>query len=104
MIVKTYNQEVVNFIEHLEKPTGAKLTRTITLLQTFGASLSMPHSKKIANNLYELRVRGRQEVRVLYAFHHDCAVLLHGFVKKTDKIPIKEIQTAKTRLQQLTEV
>ncbi len=102
MTVKTYNQQVDAFIENLEKPTGAKLVRTITLLGTFGPRLGMPHARKVASTIYELRVRGQQEVRVLYAFRQQTIILLHGFIKKSDKIPSREIETAKTRLAQLT--
>lgn len=67
----------------------------------FGHTLGLPHSKKVHAKLFELRSRGKQEVRIFYAFHKDAAVLLHGFVKKSRRIPKKEIRTALQKLQHL---
>ncbi|MFA5792579.1 MAG: type II toxin-antitoxin system RelE/ParE family toxin [Candidatus Gracilibacteria bacterium] len=62
---------VEKFILKLEKPTIAKVLRTVDLLEKFGNDLGMPHSKKIRHNLFELRVRGGQEVRI-FAFKSTC--------------------------------
>ena len=94
--------EVENFIPSLEKQTIAKILRTIDLLEAFGHKLGMPHSKKVADKLFELRIRGGQEIRIFYAFHKDAACLLHGFVKKQQKMPRKELNTAISRLNRLT--
>lgn len=62
----------------------------------------MPYSKKLLSNLYELRVRGQQEVRIFYCFHQDQAIIVHAFIKKSQKTPTKEIETALKRIEQLT--
>lgn len=95
------SDEVERFIYSLEKQTIAKVLRTIDLLEIFGNKLVMPHSRKIKSQLFELRVRGAQEARILYAFRGSSAALLHGFIKKTDKIPKKEIEQALRKLKQL---
>ncbi len=95
---------VEEFIRSLEKPTVSKVARLIDLLEKFGNNLSMPYSKKISKNFFELRIRGSQEVRIFYAFYKGKAILLHGFVKKTQKTPLKEIETAAKRLRRLTEI
>jgi len=82
----------------LEKPIIAKTLRTIDLLEQFGNKLVFPHSKKITGNLFELRVRGMQEIRVIYAFHNDAAIILRAFKKKTMRIPKREIEVAEQRL------
>lgn len=89
---------VEDFIRSLEKRTIAKVLRTIDLLEKFDYRLGMPHSKKLQSNLYELRVRGKQEVRIFYTFSGQKAVLLHGFVKKKQKTPTRELKTASRRL------
>lgn len=81
--------------------TIAKALRTLDLLVKFSNKLSMPHSKKIERNLFELRIRGKQELRILYCFHKNAIVLLHAFIKKTQKIPQKHILLAKKRLDSL---
>jgi phage-related protein len=54
----------------------------------------MPHSEPLKNGLFELRVRGVQEVRIIYTFHQKNIILLHGFIKKTNKISLKDLKMA----------
>lgn len=89
--------DIERFIRNLPKPIIAKVLRTLDLLETFGHRLGMPHSKVVASGLFELRVRGIQEIRFLYTFHHSTAVILHGFVKKSQKIPTRELALAHAR-------
>ncbi len=96
------NQNVKEFVSHFERSTKAKIDRHIYLLSVISNRLGMPYSKRISKNLYELRIRGNFEVRIFYCFHKNCAVLVHGFVKKTQKTPSKEIETALNRIKGLT--
>lgn len=89
------------FIESLEKPTIARTLRAIDLLETFGHRLGMPHSKKITPGLFELRIRGTQEIRIFYTFYKQKIVLLHGIIKKSNKIPSREIEIAIKKLDAL---
>jgi len=98
MLVKLFDDKLEEFIKELGKPTIAKVLRTIDLLEKFGHQLEMPHSKKIDNRLFELRVRGRLEVRIIYTFHKDTIVLLHGFIKKSQQIPGKELRAGRQKL------
>jgi len=54
MRIQLFNISVEKFIQSLEKPTIAKVLRTIDLLEEFGPKLGMPYSKKIERNLLEL--------------------------------------------------
>ncbi len=101
MVVKILDASLEKFIQNLETPTIARVVRTIELLEKFGNQLGMPHSKKVDSKLYELRIRGQQEIRILFAFHKGLIVLLHGFVKKSDKIPKREFETAHKKLSSL---
>jgi phage-related protein len=94
--------KIERFISSLNKETIAKVLRTIDLLEEFGHQLGMPHSKKVATWLFELRIRGKQEIRIFYAFHKGAVHLLHGFVKKSQKTPRKELAIAITKLKSLT--
>ena len=97
-----YDRSVMRFIDTLEKPARTKAVHAIDLLVKFGHTLTLPVSRKIQNNVFELRVRGRQEVRLLYAFSSGKALIVHGFVKKTNKTPRKEIVYAENRFRLLT--
>ncbi len=94
--------DVEKFITSLEKQTIAKVLRSVDLLEEFGHRLGMPHSKKVTKDLFELRIRGQQEVRIFYAFKKNIIYLLRGFIKKSQKIPQREIEAAHKQLKRLT--
>lgn len=99
-----YHDEVKIFIKKLEKSSRSKVIRGAELIELYGYQLGMPHVKRLTRELHELRIRGQQEVRILFVVQRNKVILIHGFVKKTQKTPIKEIQTAEKRLRQLTEI
>jgi len=98
MKVRLFDSKIEAFVASLEKGTIAKVLRTIDLLELFGNQLALPHSKKVAPRLFELRVRGIQAVRIFYMFYKEEAVLLHGFITKTGRIPSREVKTALQKL------
>ena len=71
--------------------------RSIMALQDLGHNLRMPLSESLDDGILELRAKvGSDITRVLYFFIvGDRAVLTHGFVKKTQKTPTREIKRAK---------
>jgi phage-related protein len=57
--------------------------------------------RRSENSLWELRIRSRRQLRVLYFAHTGKTfVLLHAFVKKTRQVPQAEIETATRRMKQ----
>lgn len=101
---KRGEKPVEEFIKSLPESTTAKVAHKIDLLEKHGAYLSMPHTKKLTSVLYELRVRGVVEIRIIYVFKSRNIYLLHAFGKKTQKTPVKEIETASRRLNFLTSI
>lgn len=95
---------VEKFIKSLDEATIAKVAHKIDLLEKHGAYLSMPHAKRLTPSLYELRIRGKVEIRIIYAFLRRNIYLLHVFRKKTQKTPTGEIKTAARRLDFLTAI
>ena len=91
---------VNDFILSLEIKAQSKVRDTIKLLQQFGVRLGLPHVKKLAGTeLWELRILGADSIRVLYiAVTGKTFLILHGFKKKKDKTPPKEIMIAEERL------
>lgn len=89
---------VEQFILSMQKSTKGKFVRQLELLEDFGPHLSMPHARPMGDGLYELRVRGKQEVRVFYVFAKEETIyLLHGFQKKSQQTPKKELDLARKR-------
>ena len=97
MKIRFFDSKIEDYIVSLEKSMIAKVLRTLDLLEKFGNNLGMPHSKKVGTELFELRIRGKQEIRIIYCFHKNAVVLLHAFVKKTQKLPKNHIEIARRR-------
>ncbi len=92
---------VKEFIELLERSGYLKAFRTIRLLEKFGPFIKPPYAKKIQGTLYELRVVGKDSIRIFYTQQKDAYYILHAFKKKTQKTPQKEIQIALDRMKEI---
>jgi phage-related protein len=92
---------VKEFIVKQDKKTYAKILHFVVLLKNNGPYLKLPYSKKLAPDLYELRIQGRNSIRILYTFRNKVYYLLHAFKKKSQKIPKKELKTALDRINDL---
>lgn len=93
------NCPVEEFIFSLPAKDQVKVARTVALLEMFGPQLRMPHSRSVEQNLFELRVQCTNTIqRVLY-FHYEAErfVMVHGFTKKTQKTPARELDIARNR-------
>ena len=80
----TGNKPVENFINSLEGKAQDKIVRTLELLEEFGIRLGLPHAKKLVGT-------------PLWEKHF---LLLHGFIKKTQKTDKKELMIALSRLRE----
>lgn len=70
----------------------------------FGWPLGMPLVEKLEPYPWEVRTKVPDGIaRVLFTVDGHEMILLHGFIKKTRKIPQKEISTARSRLKQYQE-
>lgn len=68
----------------------------------FGWPLGMPLVKKMADGLWEIRTHLPDKIaRVFFTVIGQTIFLLHGFMKKSQTTPEKEMTLAKTRLRQL---
>jgi phage-related protein len=68
----------------------------------FGPDLGMPHTRAMSAGLFELRLKSREGIcRVFYCtLVGRKIVMLHQFVKKTDKTPPKELSLARQRMKE----
>lgn len=87
---------VKDFIMSLSGKFQAKVLMEIDLLEEYGNELDGKYTKYITKGIYELRVRiSSNRVRILFFFYSDKKIILtNGFIKKTQKTPIREIETA----------
>ncbi len=90
---------VIDYLEALPAHDAARAEIELNLLTEFGTDLGMPHARPITEGLWELRIRGRVQHRVIYvAIHGLRMLLLHAFTKKTEKTPAREVRIALDRL------
>jgi len=99
--IKFILNDIYTFLLLFDDVTVAKIIGTLELLDELGFHLGPPKSKKINKDIYELRVLGDNPIRILYTFHLNTIFILHAFVKKSQKIPQKELKTAVNRLKYL---
>ena len=70
----------------------------------FGWPLGMSLVEKLEPYLWEVRTKVPDGIaRVLFTVDGHIMILLHGFIKKTRKIPQKDIRIARSRLKQYQE-
>ena len=88
------------FFNSLSLSARAKVVKLIDLSSEYGVLLKEPYTKQIRGKIRELRIKDSQgAVRILYfTFTGKRFILLHGFIKKTDKTPEREIEIAEKRM------
>jgi len=101
MQIETIASEIDKFILKLDAQTQAKVLRYLELLERHGYKLGMPYSKSLHNGLFELRIIGIKHVRMIYCFYKGKIYLLNAFIKKTGKVPKREIDLAIKRFKTL---
>lgn len=92
---KNARKELDNFSQFVREDFFASLDA----LEQKG-KLEFPETRKITNDIFEIRVSREGVYRGFYAYiKHPDIVVLHFFQKKSQKTPIKNIKTAISRLQ-----
>jgi phage-related protein len=62
----------------------------------------MPLVRKIETGLWEVRVQLNNRIaHILFTAHEEIMVLLHGFIKKSQKTPANDLKVAKQRMANL---
>ncbi len=98
MEIYYFHDDIATFLDSLEKSARAKVQRLVRLLSEKEYRLTFPWSRRLEKDLYELRARGEQNVRVFYTFYRNKVVLLHVVSKKTRQLERQDLETARTRL------
>lgn len=89
---------ILSFIDSLDIEIKAKVRNGIRLLGQHGLMIiNTPWIKKVNKNppIYELRIRSKIEIRLLFfPSGNNNFIIVHGFVKKTNKLPKQELLLA----------
>lgn len=95
-------QSVKDFMRDQSGDAKQELNAIIWKLEAEGA-LSMPYAEKLdGENLFAIRVIQAANIRIFYVYGiADIVFGIHGYVKKTQEIPEKEMRYARKVLRQL---
>lgn len=92
-------EEILNF------PAGfmARFLRYAERMEIYGPDLGMPHTRAMGQGLFELRLKAGEGIaRVLYCtLVGRRIVMLHQFIKKSEKTPRKELEIARRRMKEV---
>jgi phage-related protein len=91
--------------EILALPAGflARFIRYAERMEIFGPDLGMPHTRAMGGGLFELRVKAGEGIaRVFFCtIVNRRIVVLHHFIKKSQKTPRRHLDIARKRLEEL---
>lgn len=100
----TKRKIILEFIHSFSDLVITKIHNDLDFLEKYGLKLlRTPLVKKIHRqpSLYELRIKTKAEIRLLFYFSKPRTfIILHGFVKKTNKLPIKDLKIALKRVRE----
>ena len=91
-------EPVREWLKELSKEDRTTIGESIKVVQ-FRWPLGMPLVRKLEPNLWEVRIHlsGDRIARVCFAIAAAEMVLLHGFVKKSQKTPADDLELARKR-------
>ena len=99
----TGNLPVREWLKSLD-PEDRKIVGDDLRTVELGWPLGMPLCRSLSSykGLWEVRspLPGNREARVLFCLAEGCMVLLHGFIKKTQKTPAPDLQLAAKRMKE----
>jgi phage-related protein len=95
------NEPVREWLKDLKREDRKTIGEDIKTAQ-YGWPLGMPLIRKLEPGLWEVRSNISQGIaRVIFTVERQTIVLLHGFVKKSRKTPVEDLNTARRRLADL---
>lgn len=96
---------VKDFLDSITRIQKTKVFRVFALFEKYGLSSIVPHTKKLFGTpFWEIRILGKDNIRVIYVLpHKECILALHGFIKKTQKTPEKELNVVYKRYKEWQE-
>lgn len=104
--VEILNKTVEEEIDSLPADMRARLGHIVDLIEQFGLNqVREPYVKPIRDKLWEMRLKGRDGIaRAIYVTAKGRRiVILHAFRKKTRKIPKAAVQTALSRMKEVSQ-
>lgn len=103
--IKYYNNRLVQWIDAMPVCMRAYYARLTERMLETGPYLAMPFTKSLGGGLFELRIKAKEGIsRVFYCVvKKNTIMMLHGFIKKSQKIADKELKIAIKRFKEVIE-
>jgi phage-related protein len=94
---------VLEWLRDLPKEDRRVLGIALMRVQV-GWPIGMPLARSLGDGLWEMRstLPSRRIARLLLCFHEGVIVVLHGFIKKTQKTPPDDLELARKRKKEVT--
>ena len=101
--IEYINRKVAENILNFPDGILARYLRLTDLMIEFGPNLGRPHTKLVEKGLFELRIKAQEGIaRVFFCTKRDRKIImLHSYIKKTNKIPKRELKIAQNRLKEV---
>lgn len=101
-----FNEEVQEEILSLPTTLQARYICLTERMMEYGPNLGLPHTAAFGGGLFELRLKGVESIaRVFFCtLVKQEIVMLHSFIKKSQKTPDREIKFARQRMKELKNV
>ncbi|MEA3435811.1 MAG: type II toxin-antitoxin system RelE/ParE family toxin [Thermodesulfobacteriota bacterium] len=96
-ILEPYKNYFWDFYNPLQQKVKDKVDYVLQIIISV-ERVSTKFFKHLDDGIYEIRVESKSNIYRIFSFFDDgkLVILLHGFQKKTQKTPRKEIERAKT--------
>jgi len=97
-------EPVLEWLRNLDRMDRQAIGLDLMRVQ-FGWPIGMPLVRSLKDGLWELRsnLPSRTIGRLILCFHEGTLVVLHGFIKKTQKMPAEDLELAKRRMKEVTQ-
>jgi phage-related protein len=101
--ISYYSDSVQEQIADLPDTLAARYVVLTRRMIALGPNLGEPHTKALGEGLLELRLKGAEGIaRVFFCtLVRKHIVILHSFIKKTDRTPLREREVAETRMKEV---
>lgn len=100
---ETGNEPVREWLRSLDDVDRRAIGLDLMRVQ-FGWPIGMPLVRSLKDGLWEVRssLPSQRIARLVLCFHDNTLVVLHGFIKKTQKTPADDRALAKRRMAEVT--
>ena len=101
--ISYYSDDLQRQITELPDTLAAKYVVLTRRMIALGPNLGEPHTKAFGDGLFELRLKGAEGIaRVFFCtLVGKRIVMLHSFIKKSDRTPVRERVLAENRMKEI---